>query len=798
MLLLISFVPVINAQRMSDDQVVEYVKRNVAAGKGEKEIGKELLAKGVTMEQLERLKEKYEDAQGSQVDVTHQTAATTNIERSHSTAKELTNGSLDEIHREVATATIDSKRGAQKIYGHSVFTNPSLTFEPNENLATPQNYRLGPGDEVIIDIWGVNEDHIRQTISPEGSIMVSQIGPLYLNGMTIAEANKYVRDAFAGKYSGISGEAPDSDIKVTLGNIRTIQVDIMGEVSVPGTYRLSPFATVFHALYKAGGINQIGTMRNVEVIRNGKKLPAIDIYEFLFSGKQTGNIRLQEGDVIRIAPYSCLVGINGNVKRPMFYEMLPTETISDLIEYAGGFTGDAYSEQVRLARQSGRENELHNINANEFSTYSLDDGDVISVGSILDRYANRVELKGSVFRPGMYAISDDVKTIKGLINKAEGLTEDAYTTRALLYREGPDLSLQIMPINIGALMSGAEADIILKKNDMLVIPSIHELEDRGSVSVTGLVAHPGVYPYAENITIEDLIIQAGGLLRGASTARVDVSRRINDTKSLTPGNELAELYEFELQDGFVINGEKEFVLEPYDIVNVRKSPNYQVQRVVAIGGEVPFEGAYTLQSRNERLSDLVRRAGGVNELAYTKGATLLRQMSEEEVTTRNSVLNFAMQHARGEDSVASQKILTSNRYLVGIDLEKAIANPGSDFDIVLKEGDVLYIPELNNTVKISGEVMFPNTVTFQSGKKLKHYIAQAGGYGTLAKKSKAFIIYMNGNVAQLKRNTPIEPGSHIIIPTKQKSTVNWPAIMSVTSMAGTLGTMAAAIATLAK
>lgn len=797
MLALIPLAPVVSAQGMSDDQIVSYVKSGVSSGKSERQIGKELLAKGVTVEQLERLKEKYEDSQGSQVDITNPTVAAANTGRERTSKDKVSPGSLDVVKREVETRGKNTV-AARRIYGHKIFTNPALTFEPNENIATPQNYRLGPGDEVIIDIWGVNEDHIRQTISPEGSIMISQIGPLYLNGMNISEANKYVRDAFANKYAGISGQNPDSDIKVTLGNVRTIQVDIMGEVAVPGTYRLSPFATVFHALYKAGGINDIGTMRNVEVIRNGRKLTGIDVYEFLFDGKQTGNIRLQEGDVIHVAPYTRLVGIDGNVKRPMYYEMLPNETVADIIEYAGGFTGDAYSDQVRLARQSGRENELHNVNSTEFSTYLLEDGDIVSVGTILDRYANRVEIKGQVFRPGMYAISDEIKTVGDLIRKAEGLMEDAYTTRVLLYRESPDLSLQIMPIDLGALLAGNEPDITLKRNDLLVIPSIHELEDRGAITIGGLVAHPGKYPFAENITIEDLIIQAGGLLRGASTARIDVSRRINDSKSLTPSNTTAKLYSFSLKDGFVVDGDKGFLLEPYDIVEVRKSPGYQEQRRVAIGGEVAFDGAYTLEAKNERLSDLIRRAGGVNPSAYLKGASLLRQMSKDEVNARNQVMKFAMQNSHGEDSISVGKVLNSDRYSIGIELEKALKNPGSDYDLVLKEGDVLFIPELNNTVKISGDVMFPNTVVFKTGEKAKYYINQAGGYGSQANKGKAFVIYMNGTVARLKRNTAIEPGCHIIIPSKHKTQINWPAIMSVTSMAGTLGTMAAAIATLAK
>lgn len=790
----------VSAYAMTDDQVLEYVKQQTAAGKSHRQIGNELIAKGVTPAQVERLRARFDESQGSDTNVADKTVRQNNIERKHDASNEMSAAELTDVEREVDKGG-NNRVSARRIYGHSVFTNPKLSFEPNENLATPQNYRLGPGDEVVIDIWGANEDHLRQTISPEGRIMISQIGPIYLNGMTIAEANKHIRDAFTSKYSGIGGDNPDSDINVTLGQVRTIQINIMGEVAVPGTYRLSPFSTVFHALYKANGISDLGTMRDIQLVRNNKIEKHIDIYDYLFEGKQDGNIRLQEGDVIIVPPYSSLVSIDGNVKRPMYYEMTPDETISDLIDYAGGFTGDAYTEQIRLARQTGRENELFNIANADFDSYRLSNGDAISVGTILDRYANRVELKGSVFRPGMYALSSDLNTVKDLVNAAEGLMEDAYTTRVILYREGQNLQLEVIPLDLGAIMDGSAPDVALRRNDMIVIPSIQEMEDRGVLTISGMVARPGTYPYADNTTIEDLIVMAGGLTRGASTARLDVSRRINDPSALKSGNQTAQLFTFDLENGLVVNGKKGFLLEPYDIVEVRRSPNYQTQKRVSINGEVQFSGGYTLTVKNERLSDLVRRAGGLTPQAYVRGAHLSRRMTEDEITARNEAIRLAAANqsgTNGGDSISIAKLMTATRYNVGIELDKALANPGTSVDLVLQEGDELFVPEMNNTVKISGEVMFPNTVVYQQGKKFKDYIEQAGGYGSLAKKSKAFIVYMNGTVAHAKGNTPIEPGCHIIIPSKHKNPLKLAEILSITTALSSIGLMGASIANLLK
>lgn len=786
------------AAAMTDQQVIDYIKQQTAAGKSNQQIGKELMAKGVTREQAQRIKEKFESQQNSETSPTTQSISQAKAERRHNVNNDIASESMIDIGREVDEGQ-DGQVSARQIYGHKVFNSRALTFEPSENIATPQNYRLGPGDEVIIDIWGTSEDHLRQTISPEGSIMISQIGPVYLNGMTINDANKHIKNAFSKKYAGM--EDAETDIQVTLGQVRTIQVDILGEVATPGTFRMSPFASVFHALYRAGGINDIGSLRNIQVLRNGKKVAGVDIYEYLFDGKTNGNIRLQEGDVIIVPPYDQLVSIDGNVKRPMYYEIKPDETIKSLLEYSGGFTGDACEGMVRLARQSGTENELYNIERGEFASYRLQDGDIITVGTILDRYANRVELKGAVYRPGMFAIGKDINTVSDLVKKADGVTDDAYTDRVLLYREGPDLELQIMALDLKDILEGRAKDVTLKRNDVLVISSIHELEERGALSIGGQVARPGSYPFAANTTLEDLIFQAGGLLEGASTARVDISRRIVDPTSTQQTQQISEIYTVSIENGLALNSGKGFKLMPYDHVEVRKSPGYNAQESVSVRGEVLFDGSYVLQKRNERLTDIIKRAGGILDEAYIKGAYLTRRLSEDELASRREVLRLAMANSGPGmgDSIALSKINVSPTYNVGINLEKAIQNPGSHYDVVLQPGDALFIPEQQSTVKIAGDVMFPNTVVYEPGKKLSYYIDQAGGYGQRARKNKAFIVYLNGTVAKAKRGTPIEPGCQIIVPSKpDTSNTDWTKILTLATSFSSVAALGATITNIFK
>lgn len=787
------------AAAMTDDQVIAYIKQASAAGKSDQQIGRELMAKGVTPEQAERIKARLESQSTSERDVTDQKVGAANAERRHNATNDVSDQTMDEIGREVDKG-LDNTVSARQIYGHEVFNARSLTFEPSDNLATPQNYRLGPGDEVVIDLWGTSEDHLRQTISPEGSIMISQIGPVYLNGLTIADANKHIKSLFSRKYAGM--DDAETEIQVTLGQIRSIQVDILGEVQTPGTFRMSPFSSVFHALYRAGGIRDIGTLRNIQVLRNGRKVAGVDIYEYLFDGKTSGNIRLQEGDVIIVPPYEQLVSIDGNVKRPMYYEIKPDETIQDLLTYAGGFTGDAYSGMVRLARQSGTENELYNIDRADFNSYLLKDGDIISVGTILDRYANRVELKGSVYRPGMFAIGDDVNTVGQLVRKADGLTEDAYADRVLLYREGPELQLEIMAIDLNGILNGTVPDVELKRNDVLVISSIHELEARGALTIVGQVARPGTYPYADNTSLEDLILQAGGLLEGASTARVEVSRRIVDPTSTAQTQRLADLYNISIENGLAVGEGEGFMLMPYDRVVVRTSPGYGEQRTVTVNGEVLFSGSYTLEKRNERISDVIRRSGGILEDAYVKGAHMSRRLSEDEYTARREALRLAMANSNSNvgDSIALSKIDVSRNYNVGIDLQKALTYPGSHYDLVLQPGDEIFVPEQQSVVKISGDVMFPNAVIYEPGKKLKYYVDMAGGYGQTAKKNKAYIVYLNGTVAKAKRGTPIEPGCTIIVPSKPegKGGHNWEKVLAFATSFSSVAAMAATITNIFK
>lgn len=797
-LLLLLFVGLtMSSWAMTDDQVVAFIKQQSARGMSEQEIGRALLARGVTPEQAKRIKAQYEDQQGAETNVTSQSVASANRERRNDATDDLTAGSFDIINRQVEEG-LDGKVSRRQIYGHTVFNSNNLTFEPNENLATPQNYRLGPGDEVIIDIWGTNEDHIREVISPEGSIMISQLGPVYLNGLSINEASNHIKNTFSRKYAGMSDE--ETDIQVTLGQVRTIQVDILGEVATPGTYRISPFSSVFHGIYRAGGISDIGSLRNIQVLRNGKKIAGIDIYEYLFEGKTDGNIRLQEGDIIIVPPYDQLVSVDGNVKRPMYYEIKPNETVQDIINYAGGFTGDAYSGMVRLSRQAGTQNELFNIEEGDFATYRLQDGDLLTIGTILDRYANRVELKGSVYRPGMYAISPNLQTVGQLIATADGLTEDAYTGRVLLYREGPELQLEILALDLAEILSGAAPDVVLQRNDMLVIPSIHELEARGAITIRGQVARPDTYPYASNTTLEDLIIQAGGLLEGASTARVDIARRVNDPASMQQTNQIAEIFTVSIDKSLKLGTGESFKLMPYDMVTVRTSPGYETQQSVRVDGEVLFAGSYVLQKRNERLTDIINRSGGILEGAYIKGAYLERRLTQAEYEARQEVLRIARQNqSSASDSISLSKIEVSNSYNVGIDLQKALDNPGTSYDLVLQEGDRLYIPQQQSTVKISGDVMYPNAVLYEPGKKLSYYIDQAGGYGQRAKKNKAFIVYMNGTVARAKKNSPIEPGCQIIVPSKPASSgTNWAQVMAIASSFTTVAALAATITNIFK
>lgn len=786
--------PLLMAQSsMTDQQVLEYVKQGMSEGKDQRQMATELARRGVTREQAERVKKLYEQEQG--------------VSTSKMSGTEQNEARLREATQEESTTSVlenpqpDSRELAQEnqVFGRNIFNTRNLTFEPSVNLATPPNYRLGPGDEVIIDIWGTSQNTIRQQISPDGTINIEKIGPVSLSGMTVSEANEYLKRVLGKTYSGL--DAPDGtlEIRLTLGNARTIQINVMGEVVQPGTYALSSFSTVFHALYRAGGVNEIGSLRNVQVTRNGKTVAKVDVYDFIMKGKTQDDIRLQEGDVIIVPAYEALVQISGNVKRPMKFEMKKNETLATLINYAGGFSADAYTRSLRVVRQNGEEYEINTVKEIDYSAYPMRNGDVVTAEAILNRFTNKLEVRGAVYRPGIYQLNGEVNTVRALVNEAKGLMGDAFTNRAVLQREREDLTTEIISVDVRSIMAGTSPDIPLQKNDILYIPSIHDLEDRGDVAIFGEVAKPDSYSYSDNMTLEDLIIRAGGLRESASTVRVDVSRRIKDPKSTVSTDSIGQMFTFALKDGFVIDGEQGFTLQPYDQVFVRRSPGYQAQQNVQVTGEVIFGGTYAMTTTEERLSDLVKKAGGATPKAYLRGAKLIRVANDEEKKRMRDVIDL-MNRQFGKAMMDSLDIRVEDTFSVGIDLEKAMAQPGSEYDLVLREGDVLSVPKLNNTVKVNGAVMMPNTVGYLSDKNANYYLDQAGGYALNAKKSKKFVIYMNGQVARIKGRSKdkIEPGCEIIVPSKKNKRVNVGEILGYASSFGSLATMFATISNLIK
>ena len=791
LLLMLGAAPVA-AQTMSDSQVLEYVKEGIRQGKEQKQLASELARKGVTKEQAMRVKQLYE--QQNNVNASNATGTDVNESRLREEMKENTSDMLEDH-----PSTQDLARSNQ-VFGRNIFNTRNLTFEPSVNIATPLNYRLGPGDEVIIDIWGASQNTIRQQISPDGTINIQKIGPVNLNGLTIAEANDYLKKTLNKIYNGLNNtNDPTSDIRLTLGSIRTIQINVMGEVVQPGTYSLSSFSTVFHALYRAGGVSDIGSLRNVQLVRNGKNIATIDVYQFIMKGNIQDDIRLQEGDVVIVPAYDVLVKIDGKVKRPMRFEMKKDENLSTLISYAGGFDADAYTRSLRVVRQNGQEYEVNTVKDLDYSVYKMRNGDVVTAEAILNRFTNKLEIRGAVYRPGIYQLNGKLNTVRELVNEAQGLTGDAFLNRAVLYRQREDLTTEVIPVDIKAIMDGTSQNIILAKNDILYIPSIHDLEDRGDVVIHGEVAKPDSYPYADNMTLEDLIIQAGGLREAASVVRVDVSRRIKNPRSTVDNDTIGQIYTFSLKEGFVVDGTPGFVLQPYDEVYVRRSPGYQAQQNVAVEGEILFGGSYAMTSREERLSDLINKAGGTTNYAYLRGAKLTRVATEGEKKRMGDVIRL-MSRQLGEAMMDSLGVRVEDHFTVGIDLEKAIANPGSASDLVLREGDVVFIPKNTNTVTINGAVMVPNTVSYIAGKNIDYYLNQAGGYSDNAKKSKKFIVYMNGQVTKVKGSgkKQIEPGCEIIVPSKSKKRTNMGDILGYATTFSTLGMMVASIANLIK
>ena len=853
-LMLLMLVPMAGmAQSMSDDQVMSYIAKEHTAGKGNAQIVTQLMQRGVNIQQIRRVRDKYQKqmsqntshSYGSAGDPTGSSRMRTNNGKKRTSGNESagSNSDLsaysnyrisndrdssdkedevleyrDELGKMIPdTAAIvkqyydNKKTKAHKVFGRDIFNNKELSFEPNMNIATPQNYRLGPGDAVIIDIYGASQKSEQCTVSPDGDVVIEGYGPVAVSGLTVAQANARLRSTLGSRYSS-------SRIKLTVGQTRTIMVNVMGEVKLPGTYTLSAFATVFHALYMAGGTNDIGTLRNIKVYRNNRLVTVVDIYDYILNGKLTGNVRLADNDVIVVGPYDCLVNISGKVKRPMFYEMKKNESVASLLKYSGSFTGDAYNKAVRVNRKTGKEYAVFNVGEFDFANFHIADGDSVMVDSIIPRYANTVEVKGAVFRPGMYNLGEQVNSVRSLIEHAEGTTEMAFTNRAVLHRMKEDRTLKVISVDLVGIMNGTTPDIPLQENDVLFVPTKTENIEQRTITIRGEVQFPGVYKYADNETIEDFVLQARGLTDKASTVNVSVSRRVTDPKALAPDSVIAKLYTLSLKDGFVVDGEPGFTLMPFDEVYIRKSPAYMEQKNVSVEGEVMFAGTYTLSANNTRLSDLYRKSGGTNGLGYIRGARLMRRATEAEKQRMRTALQMEMeqqqknilqlaassnganlqQAAEGAKNANLSKFNVPDEYPVGIDLELAIKNPGGDADMVLREGDRLIVPQYNGTVKVNGAVMYANTVAFEKGKRASYYIDQAGGYAGDAVKSRAYIIYMNGKVAKLSHGAKVQPGCEIVVPAKLKRKMSVAETMSLGSSLSSIAAMIATISNMTK
>ena len=764
--------------QMSEKQIIQYVQKQSAQGKDQQTIAKELLAKGITMKQLEYLRTKYGNMKdGSSGSIS---------QRDEFSRKRVSNAEERDELIDVSYKPF-MEEDSVKIFGHDIFRSKDLSFEPNMNIATPVNYVLGPNDEVILDVYGASQFSASFTVAPDGNITIPDEGPVHVAGMTVAQAQAKVKAFIGGHYQG-------SNIKLTVGQTRSIIVNVMGEVQNPGTYTLSAFASVFNALYMAGGVKDRGTLREIQVYRNGKMISSVDVYDYIINGKHSGNIMLRDNDVIIVGPYCNLVMIEGKVKRPMFYEMRKSESLQTLLNYAGGFTGDAYKKKVRVKRVGDEGLSVHNIDEWDFSSFKLADGDSAVVEAAVDRYRNTVKVSGAVFREGSYMIGTKINSVKTLIDAAGGLLEDAFTSRAVLHRIKEDRTWTTITVNIEGIMNGNAPDIMLQNEDELVINSVDNINRQRTLTILGEVFKPGIYKYSSKETVEDLITEAGGLLESASLLNVEVARRILSSEDNPTGKNTAKIYSLTLQNGLVIEGETGFELEPYDIVTIHRSPDYQIQKAVNVSGEVKYGGTYILSNKEERLTDILSRAGGLTANAYVNGVQVIRKISKKEMEIQRLKLEMARNSI---DSLEVINAMQKTTYNVGVDLQKALAKPGSSSDIVIQEGDSIYIPQLNNVVKISGEVMFPNTVAYVEGKSASFYINQAGGLSTKGKKSLAYIVYPNGQVGKIRRGDVL-PGCEIVVPTKPEKKIDTQRTSMWLALASTVSTIAAVLITALK
>lgn len=841
MVLLIGWIAAISvsAQSMTDDQVIDEIKKEYAKGTSQQQIVVNLMKKGVTTNQLQRVRKKVEQMQrerglneqpGQQkstrmrsnqnmTKVDPKDKKNKNGKKTGGDEYQLKGTQYDDLQDEEYQVNarglyvqnsddslyywVEQMEGTERqVFGRNIFNNENLSFQPSGSMATPQNYLLGPGDQVLIDVWGASQQTFDEVISPDGVVVIEGVGPIQLAGKTVQQAKATIKSKLGRFYA-------DCSFNLSVGETRTIQVQVMGEVNTPGTYSLSGLSSAFNALYAAGGIGQIGTLRDIKVYRNGREIASVDVYDYLVNGNSRGDVRLQDNDVIVVGPYDCLVNVEGKVKRPMWYEMKKTETVKELLRYSGGMTGDAYTKNVRLTRKAGNEYSVHSVGEFQMGSFTVMDEDVVQVDSVRARFSNMVEVRGAVKHAGQFQLGGDIQTVKELLIAADGFREDAYQENIVMHRQKDDMTLEMVSVDVKGILDGTVTDIPLKNGDLLFVPSQVEMQGERTMQIMGEVAYPGTYPFAENATLRDVLLQAGGLTNAASLAKVDVFRRVRDARAVTTAKQSAQMFSFSLDEHFNLTNDTVFTLMPFDIVMVRKSPSYEEQKNVQVRGEVNFQGKYAMLTKNYRLSDLIAACGGVTEMAYVQGAHLTRLMTKEEIEHRDhaneqaQILLYENALKEGKemnmeiaDSLLTMKRNTSYTFPVAINLDKALAQPGSEYDLVLREGDLLEIPERSNIVKISGEVMYPVSMAYEKSKNLHYYVSHAGGYSNNASKSKVYGIHTNGSVVRLHYNSvhDIQPGMEIVVPQKTaRKKMTTAEIVGISSAAASMGAIVVAI-----
>lgn len=826
---------------LSDAQIEQLIKRAESSGMNEIQLEAMAREKGMPASEIAKLRQRIESLKSGNSEEAAGKSTGKNSQREVVDVDKQQNV-FDSLRK--ADPYYDLSPQQKKIFGYTLFHNQELNFNPNLNIPTPESYILGTGDQILVDVYGASQAAFDMTVSPEGKILIPNVGPVNIGGASVESARLRVKQALGQIYSGLKGPNPNTFLQLRVGNIRSIQVTMAGELNKPGTYTLPSFANVFNALYLAGGPNEIGSFRNIQVYRNSKSVGQVDIYDFLVNGNSKGNIVLQDNDVVIVPPIQTRVELEGPVRRPGLFEVKGDENIYDLLDFAGGFKSEAYKELITVKRTTNQNLRVDNIFNKEFDSFSIKDGDLFVVGSILERYDNRVQVSGAVFRPGEFAITEGM-TVQSLVEIAGGLRGDAFSERVTLYRTNPDFTMEVLTIDLGAILSGNAVDVPLMREDILNIPSKYDLKEEYYVQISGEVNRTGVFQYAKNMTVADLITKASGFKESASSANIEIARRVKGEV----GGEIAKIFTISIDENLNISeDERELILEPFDHVFVRKSPGFQKEKIVYVEGEVFYPGGFTLEKRDERISDVLKRAGGLNNYAYPKGATLIRRTeffktkTEEKIKLeqleslhRNILREDKIKNAEAEGKLLERiddrmtllrheeiktnedvkkserisedkyqfldegdstvmEVATRDKELIGIDLMKILAQPGSKYDLILQEGDVISIPKELQTVRMRGEVLYPTTARYDMSRGFRNYISRAGGFTEQARKSRAYVVYANGDVHRTNKFLffnffpKIEPGAEIIVPKKPKrEPMSVQAWIGIASSLATLG-----------